>query len=747
MSNATALQEKTVLPTVRLERGRTLSLLALLAGLVAVMSLGTTAAFAALPDNRAYEMVSPPDKSGAVVKFETAGGGVADTALSTDGDRALFLSYGAFAGATGAVFNGYQADRSASGEWTSKAISPTPDPNGTLVSDQTAPLDASDDLLTTVFFTSQSLNPFDSDGVGPGAAVDLYTRSPQGTLDWTSRSNSDVVDSDPSSASYTGRSGDGKHVVFETADPLTQPQSGPPLAPGTSNLYDRYEGHTYLVNVDSSGAQIGSNGAVAAGGSSGTGSTFPSISADGSEIAFIEAPGSSTCGLYLRVHDAETLVVSGSQRTIADPTSACPVYQGISPDGSRVFFSSSVMLTDEATSSGGLYEYDVESGALHLRVASTGAFPPTNTPTVSVDGSRVYFKSTDQLTIDAPVASQSTYLLDNGTVRYVNSVSPFYVGVMSKDGGTYAFPSADKLTAFDNHASVELYVYRAGQTGPVTCISCRPDGGTPTGDATFTTAGNSTAPRNVSADGRRIFFQTPDALTPDDHNDALDVYEYEDGAAHLISPGLGGGPAFFASASESGHDVMFSTTLGLVPEDTDGGTDLYDARVDGRRAPPVALPTECTGDTCQGALSPAPLLPTAASMTFGPGNLAASPATPTKRPARPTVTSPKTITGPAANVRIKVPVAGRLTTYGSGLKRTQRSLRRAGTYTVKVTLSERAQTRLKSHHPVTATVRVSFTPKRGKASTVRARLTFKPSSSKATRKARRSTSAHRQARS
>ncbi len=57
----------------------------------------------------------------------------------------------------------------------------------------------------------------------------------------------------------------------------------------------------------------------------------------------------------------------------------------------------------------------------------------------------------------------------------------------------------------------------------------------------------------------------------------------------------------------SGGDVFFYTEDQLVPQDVDTDTDIYDARVDGGFPPPAAAP-ECSGDNCQGPLSPAPTL-------------------------------------------------------------------------------------------------------------------------------------------
>ena len=63
--------------------------------------------------------------------------------------------------------------------------------------------------------------------------------------------------------------------------------------------------------------------------------------------------------------------------------------------------------------------------------------------------------------------------------------------------------------------------------------------------------------------------------------------------------------------SPSGNDVFFTTTQGLVAQDTDGEPDIYDARLERESGfPPAPAPVKaCAGDACQGPLTnPAPLL-------------------------------------------------------------------------------------------------------------------------------------------
>jgi hypothetical protein len=97
-------------------------------------------------------------------------------------------------------------------------------------------------------------------------------------------------------------------------------------------------------------------------------------------------------------------------------------------------------------------------------------------------------------------------------------------------------------------------------------------------------------PRAMIAGGRRLFFDSRNALVTQDTNNDDDVYEWKaqgtgsrtaaGGCLNLISSGRSEDGASFVDASESGRDAFFLTDGSLVPTDP-GAADLYDAREDG----------------------------------------------------------------------------------------------------------------------------------------------------------------------
>jgi hypothetical protein len=154
-------------------------------------------------------------------------------------------------------------------------------------------------------------------------------------------------------------------------------------------------------------------------------------------------------------------------------------------------------------------------------------------------------------------------------------------------------------------------------------------------------------------DGGRLFFDSYDALVPQDVNGTWDAYEYEpvgvpagedacttgsvtysersDGCVGLISSGSSAEESAFLDASGTGGDAFFLTTAKLVSADYDNAYDVYDAHectASEPCFPAVAQsPPPCsTGDACKPAPTPQPsLFGAAPSETFsGPGNVSPS---------------------------------------------------------------------------------------------------------------------------
>jgi hypothetical protein len=266
---------------------------------------------------------------------------------------------------------------------------------------------------------------------------------------------------------------------------------------------------------------------------------------------------------------------------------------------------------------------------------------------------------------------------------------------VSPNGQYLAFMSQQSLTGYDNeditskHAGErldeEVFLYEAA-SGRLLCASCNPGGQRPAGvfdtqhsgeglgllvDRSENWSGHWLAaslpawtldyghyksavyqPRYLSDSGR-LFFDSPDALVPEDQNAKEDVYEYEPdtigscqysgGCVGLISSGTSTQESAFLDASENGDNAFFLTAAPLVPQDQDEAFDIYDARVCSENSPCFSSPAgssqgcEATA-ACRPASSPQPQVAVPPSSVYsGPGNII--PNTPTKP-----LTTPKPLT-------------------------------------------------------------------------------------------------------
>ncbi len=333
------------------------------------------------------------------------------------------------------------------------------------------------------------------------------------------------------------------------------------------------------------------------------------------------------------------------------------VYLGMTPDGSKVFFTSPEQLTaDDTDTSIDLYMWSDATNELTLLskgaplaegtgnsdncnanyVAKCGIFPvytKENSDTTISENGEIYFYSPEQLDGTKGVPNrENLFIYRGGKPQFVASFDPTPAGEQTTgpvsrfqvggNGDRAAMITKTRLTGYDNAGKEEMYTYSA-VTRKIVCVSCRPDGDPPGFNVEGSKAG-----RFMSDDGR-AFFSTSDALIPVDSNEALDVYEYSEGRPQLITTGsgttesgagsYGGGRALpgavgLAGVSADGVDVYFATLDVLVPQNHNGPfVAFYDARTNGGfpYVPPLA-PCEAA-DECHGAGNAPPARPTVAS--------------------------------------------------------------------------------------------------------------------------------------
>jgi hypothetical protein len=552
-----------------------------------------------LLDDRGWEMVSPVDKNGGEIQGPgaTSGGGVFQAAAQ--GGAVTFSSISSFgADAEGAPVASQYVSRRGAGGWAAENV--------------TAPLFAGsygeepDGVPYQLFSTGLSSGLLSAPGYPPlpGTAApagyrNYYLRdSPGGYTALLTYADIAglAVPAQSFELNFAGASPDLEHVVLSTCAALTADATEAPgpdegCDPAEPNLYERSQSGWRLLNVRPEDSNGTSPAYLAA--------PSGAISSDGSRVYWTDG-----ADLYLNQAGAGTVQVDKD-------AGGAGVFQVASADGSVALF----------TRAGSLYRYDVASGATTNLTPAGGVLGVLG---ASADASSAYFLTAAGLVLDRS-GSSTVVIAHPAAVDPSNFPPSAGAARVSANGSRVAFVSSAELTSYDNtetltsEPATEVYLYDA-DAKKLTCASCNPTGERPRGPSSVPGvvangqgAGATRAykPRALAADGSRLFFDSGDALVPQDTNNAPDVYEWEmrgtgsctqaGGCLQLVSAGFSGSSSF-VDASAGGEDVFFLTGNSLVKSDP-GSVDLYDAREGGGfpEAPPLFV---CEEDACQPLPSP-----------------------------------------------------------------------------------------------------------------------------------------------
>ena len=384
---------------------------------------------ATLPDNRAYEMVTPPDKNGALIGTVLIG---LAPDVSENGSRVIVDSIQCFAEPTacnGARQNEgepYALSRTSNG-WQATPLAPP----ATQFASNT-PWDVNADAGNALFSMPSP----------PAGEDDFYARRPDGSF-------ADIGPASPPSAGALGVQPFAAKFLVATAGLSRVIWESIPIWPfdtGSENSIYEYSGernsapdlvgvtggHGSTDLISTCGTKIGGSGSLST-------QAYDSLSADGRAIFFTALACASGSGsnagqpvpadsLYARIDGSQSVLISGrSPEDCTTPaclssTPAHSEFNGASADGSKVFFTSTQQLTNAATEDeqGGdtsrecshttgangcnLYEYDFANSAGHNLLAVSAGDTSGHGPRVqgvmaiSPDGSHVYFVAKGVLT-------------------------------------------------------------------------------------------------------------------------------------------------------------------------------------------------------------------------------------------------------------------------------------------------------------------------------------------------------------
>jgi hypothetical protein len=638
----------------------------------------------ALPDGRAYEMVSPPQKAGEVFPPEPGGeiGGscaveclpgsslpMAPMQARPDGEEVLYVGQAFSAGLASGV-DQYLGSRGPGGwetEGLSSALFEYQENQGYKA--------ASEDLSRSLIYQISPALSADAPSSEGKSYANLYLREGGALEPLVAQApphrTPGVIPTETRFEIAFGGANAGSglvapfsHIVFAANDALSGATAFAPAAPeieagqqckffgADCNLYEWAEGELRLVNVlpgktAAPRAVIGSRSSKEE-----PPAVDHAISDDGSRIFWSDAAGQ----VFVRIDGEETREVEAPGRFLT-----------ANPEGTKVLLGG-----------GCLYDLEAEP-AQACEDLSEGEGGFQGILGASEDLARIYFVDTAELSEEenengeeAEEGEPNLYLWQEGDLTYIGTllgVDNASSGIgdwqpsaarrtaqVSPDGGFLAFRSKAELTGYDNTVSGasrckkqgdnsplcnEVFEYEA-EAGELICVSCNPSGQRPIGESNLSiiketvaiAAAPFPAPHNLTTAGQgRIFFESQDSLTPRDTNAGVqDVYEWEPdgvgscerpgGCVYLVSSGGALDDSMFLASTPSGDDAFLITREQLVLVDRNDQLDLYDARVGGGiPSETEALRAECQGEACQPAAA-APNDPTPSSSSFnGAGNV------------------------------------------------------------------------------------------------------------------------------
>ncbi len=555
-----------------------------------------------LLDGRVWEMVSPPQKSGAgILGISEVLGGVLQA--SADGNGLAYIANGPFGqeapSSRTLQHSQYLAFRGPNG-WNTKDVStPREDVVGVYPGLTEAYMAFSQDLsfgavqprgVTPLSSLATATTPYLRAANGEFLPlVDSLDVPPETVFDGKVESNG-VVEKEPE---IEGGSPDLHSVVLSscfklTEDAINSCAKGPDAPTGVRSLYVWHEGELQLASVLPNNHPAATlTGGISVLGGAGGFLKRHAVSDDGTRLVFSVA-GSD---LYLRDITLSKTVRLDFPEPGAAGGAGVSRFEDMSADGSKVFFTDTARLTTDSNADNShrdLYmcEVVVQGEALtcalkDLSVArNAGEAGAVLGASLGADssGRYVYFAANGALAPGATPGDYGLYLYDTvaGTIKLVTTLSGAdfldwaggglhlnsLTARVSPNGRFLAFMSQRSLTGYANRDAVsgqpdqEVYLYDRlgdGGEGKLVCASCNPTGGRPHGVEMVDDVHSLINEEGIWRGGTWLA-----AAIPGWTSFAQDETLYQ--SRYL---------------SDSGR-LFFNSADGLVPRDSNGTVDVYE---------------------------------------------------------------------------------------------------------------------------------------------------------------------------
>jgi hypothetical protein len=587
-----------------------------------------------LPDGRAYEMVTPHAKNGALVNSFVLVG--LAPVVAESGSRVTVTSIQCFAGSLSC-----SAARQTEGEQYLFSRSPTEWATTAL-----APPATQFQANSTALLSAETAMELFSMPTPPTYEDDFYIRRADGTFVDVGPVSppADGPEGEPWGSSKVEATSDFSHIAFQ--------EEGFWAAAGTSEktVYeftgvDNAEPKLVGVTGGLGSTSLISKCGTTLGGDAGNGGYPNAMSANGEVIYFTAKACESGTGsnsgtpvsanaLFARLGGARTVKISERSPTECT-SSACTgssvqsaAFAGASADGSKAFFTSDQQLTNEAGKEANLYEYDFDSPAGE-NLIDMSAGDPAHGPQVqgvvaiSSDGSHVYFVAKGVLTagVDAlgrtpEEGADNLYVFErdsaypHGRMEFVTQLTEAdqeqwtssgykVLANVTPDGRFLVFESDGDLTADDSSSAKARQIFRYdAQSGELVRVSTgregfNDNGNGGLGDASIvqeyirsaSSAGPARTDPSMSHDGSYVFFESPVGLTPRALDEvavgelggrptyAENVYEWHEGKVSLISDGKDTtvGPGDQSSVKLLGSDATGANVFFVTADQLLGG--------------------------------------------------------------------------------------------------------------------------------------------------------------------------------
>jgi hypothetical protein len=660
---------------------------------LAEQAFATTAvssASAALPDSRAYELVSTSGLVGEPYRPTSPFGvtflGIEPTEhpfqAAEDGERVSYVGEPPSVGGMGETGPGegnqWLATRTAQG-WTDVGITPA--------------------TTTVEFNTYQAFSGDLSAAIFRGGVQPLAPGVPRGCRTLYSRAATSGayqplftvggVEAECGHPAYIGAAAGGSSVIFQSEAALTENATEAELPPGRGahqeqaiesgepcmfgcNLYIATNGTLQLVNVlEGKAVPDATFGGYP--GKRGNTDYSNAISTDGSRIFWTDTqPGPNFEHVFVLENGTTNVQVSGPEPAH---------YWTATPDGHFCLY----------TEEGELWRFDTQSNTRE-RVTAEGAgvLGVIGTNQTGQDLAYTYFVAEGVLAANKNANGDSAtneepnvYLEHEGVTTFIatlsledNRIVASEVGshpagdwkpdlgertaAVTPDGRHLVFESDRPLTGYDNELTPssfaqEVFLYAADEA-QLSCVSCDPAGSPPSvkleaggpQETRLPESSNSSVymRRWISENGNRVFFDSEQPLVPQDENGTQDVYEWEregegtcsattparpsQGCVSLLSGGNNRGYSFLVDADLTGDNVFLEHQgpLGQSEAPIDRN-ELYDVRVNGGFQPTLL---GC-GTGCAGSPAPPPSFAVPASFASeGEGSFPPPSTPPAKKP-------------------------------------------------------------------------------------------------------------------